>query len=266
MSAFQTLTSIVILIFVLSVVVQAIQEVIKALLSTKAKVMEQTIVKFMGEHLTCEQVKDALALRGLDITALENFNTEDFRHLLDGIQFQDTQLQGIIASASATLDQIKDNIAASYEGARETFQRAYTRKNKLFVIFFSFVVVIILNANLFILYEQISADQAAQQSIIGKAGILKSDQLNGPESSAADLGVAYSHSRDQISKALQNYPILIRTTRYKEDSKDHTPIELPGGLLTTVILVSLGAPFWNDILKGMMGINNTLNTNTKNSS
>jgi hypothetical protein len=29
------------------------------------------------------------------------------------------------------------------------------------------------------------------------------------------------------------------------------------------VLVSLGAPSWNDILKGMMGINNTLNANTK---
>jgi hypothetical protein len=26
------------------------------------------------------------------------------------------------------------------------------------------------------------------------------------------------------------------------------------------ILVSLGAPFWNDILKGMMGVNNALNS------
>jgi hypothetical protein len=29
------------------------------------------------------------------------------------------------------------------------------------------------------------------------------------------------------------------------------------------LLVSLGAPFWNDVLKGMMGVNNALNTNGK---
>ena len=36
----------------------------------------------------------ALKLRGLDITALENINKEDFRHLLDGISFADEQLKG----------------------------------------------------------------------------------------------------------------------------------------------------------------------------
>ena len=28
-------------------------------------------------------------------------------------------------------------------------------------------------------------------------------------------------------------------------------------------LVSLGAPFWNDVLKGMMGVNNALNAGGK---
>jgi hypothetical protein len=45
MGTFQTLISLVILIFVLSVMVQAVQEVIKAALKTKAGVMRQTIDK-----------------------------------------------------------------------------------------------------------------------------------------------------------------------------------------------------------------------------
>jgi len=32
------------------------------------------------------------------------------------------------------------------------------------------------------------------------------------------------------------------------------------------VLVSLGAPFWNDVLKGMMGINGALNANARESS
>jgi DNA-binding MltR family transcriptional regulator len=262
MSTFQDLVSLVLLIFVLSVMVQAIQELLKSALGTKAAVMKEVVNKFMGDHLPLSQIEAALKLRGLDITALENINKEDCRHLLDGISFADEQLKGIVVSAQATLDQIKDNIAASYEAARNSFQQAYTRKNKLFVIALSFLVVIPLNANLIILYQEIAADQATQQAIVGKAVTVSVDQAGATqsnESPGADVGAAYSHTRDQINTALQNYPILIRSSRFKQDFTSH-PYSGIAGLLLMGILVSLGAPFWNDILKGMMGINTALNT------
>src|SRR5580658_5644018 len=107
MTTFQTLLALVVFIFALSVIVQAVQEVIKSLANTKANTMAQMVVKFMGTHLTLAQVQGALEKRGLDITALENFNKDDFRSLLDGIEFLDPQLQGIVANADATLDQKK---------------------------------------------------------------------------------------------------------------------------------------------------------------
>lgn len=259
MSTFQTLLSLALLIYVLSVVVQAVQEVIKAVLNTKAAVMEQTIVKFMGDRLTLPQVRDALGIRGLKIADLENLNREDFRHLLDSVPFGQAQLNGIIASANATLDQVKDNIAASYEAARAAFQRAYTRKNKLFVIGISFLAVIALNANLIILYQQISAEQATQQAIVGQAALL-TVQESKSETAPTNLAEAYSASRDQIYRAIQSNPILLRTLDYRQDFNDHPYTEVPG-LLIMGILVSLGAPFWNDILKGLMGANDVLNRN-----
>jgi len=261
MSTFQTLVSLVLLIFVLSVIVQAIQEFIKTLLDTKAGVMEETVEKFMGDHLTLPQVRNALTLRGFDLTALENLNKADFRHLLDGIELEDAQLKGVVASAQATVEQVKDNIAASYEAARASFQQAYAKKNKVITIILSLLVVALLNANLLILYELISSDQAAQQAIVGSARTVSADQAARSGSDTpqqSDLNTAYSQSRDQIQKALEHYPILIRTSKFGEDFRNHPYSEVPG-LLLMGLLVSLGAPFWNDILKGLMGINNTLN-------
>jgi hypothetical protein len=195
MGTFQTLLSIVLLIFILSVVVQAVQELVKAVLNTKANVMEQMLEKFMGDGLKLPQVQRALKDRGLKITDLENLNTDGFRHLLDGIPFQIAQLQGIVASAGASLDQIKDNIAASYDAARAAFQAEYTRRNKLYAFILSLLVVIVLNSNVVILYEQLSSDQVAQQAIVGKAVAVTADQ---PENSGnaqaqpTDLAAAYS--------------------------------------------------------------------------
>ncbi|MGD0223204.1 MAG: hypothetical protein ABSF71_12770 [Terriglobia bacterium] len=268
MSTFQTLISLVLLIFGLSVGVQAIQELIKWALDTKVKVMAQTIENFMGNHLTLAQVQEVLHVRGLNLTALEKLNKNDFRHLLNGVPFQNAQLQGVIAEAGASIDQVRENIAASYEALRAQFQQEYTRRNKLIVALLSFFVVIVLNANVVILYEQISSDQAAQQTIVGKAMAVTADQPGASEGAQApteDLGATYSHSRDQIDKVLQNYPVLIRTSKYSDDFKNHPYSEIPG-LLLMGVLVSLGAPFWNDILKGMMGINNSLNANSSKAS
>jgi len=152
MGTFQTLISLAMLIYILSVIVQAIQEVIKWALGTKATVMQDTVKKFMKDSLTLPQVQGAIERRGLNITALESLNKDDFRHLLDGIDFKDTPMEGIVKTSGATINHVKDNIAASYEAFRSTFQQAYTKKNKFFALLISLAVVVILNANLLILY------------------------------------------------------------------------------------------------------------------
>jgi hypothetical protein len=268
MSEFQTLLALVVLIFLLSVIVQAVQEVLKALLHTKAQTMAETLEKFMGSALTLPQVKGVLQARGLDLTALEHFNKEDFRHLLDGVEGLEPQLQGVVASAAATFDQRKDHVAAAYEAARASFQKAYTAKNKKWAIALSFAVVLALNASLIRLYEVLSLNQSMSQAIAGTASTMVSAnqaQNGSATTQPPDLAAVYAKNRDAIRKDLQQYPILLRTFEYPDDLRDEAFNDI-AGLLLMGILVSLGAPFWNDILKGMMGVNNALNTGAKKTS
>ena len=50
----QTLTAIVVLIFALCVMVQAVPEIMKSLLDTKARTMKKIITDFMGSYLAFE--------------------------------------------------------------------------------------------------------------------------------------------------------------------------------------------------------------------
>jgi len=150
MGELQTLLALVVLIYVLCVVVQALQEIIKSVLNTKAKTMAATITKFMGAHLDLRQVEDALQQRGLDITALERLNKDDSRKLLDGIQFTDTQIKqipAVVTTAGASVDQLKEQIAASYDAALARFQQVYAKNNQRWVLGISFAVVLGLNAS-----------------------------------------------------------------------------------------------------------------------
>ncbi len=270
MSTLQTLLAVAVLIYVLCVIVQGIQEIVKSLLNTKAKIMSATINRFMCDHLTLDQVCDALKKRGMDITDLERFSKSDFRHLLDGIELAEPQVKGLLApsvvqaagSAQEMIDQAKDHIAGVYDAARLQFQKSYTSQNKKWVIALSFLVVVVMNSNIIMLYNEVSADQIMSQAIAGKAdnAVPKTclpSRANVPQS---ELATTYSANRDCIKVALQSYPVLARWSaeQWKEDWNE-SKFQTIFGLLVMGILVSLGAPFWNDILKGVTGFNNTLN-------
>ena len=301
MSEFQTLLALVVLIYVLCVIVQAIQEILKPALKTKAKAMEEVVEKYMGKNLlTPKQISDALEQRGLKITALENFNKAEFRRLMDGIQFTPDQISeikkipGIVGLETAALKdeelvkQFKDHAEAAYDGTMAKFQQSYATKTKSWVLGISLVVVLVLNANVVMIYEQLNTDQLMAQAIAGAAGKITS-AANAPaagqtkpgetkpaslqagasqspqQAGATDLATIYQENRASIQAQLKANPILLRWGKWDDDwafSKLYTILGLP----LMAILVWLGAPFWNDVLKGMTGINNALNSGSKKAS
>lgn len=261
MSTLQTMLALVGLIYVLCVVVQALEELLKSLLETKANTMRQTIDKFMGDLLPREKVEEALKVRGLDITALEHFNKDDFRKLLDGIELVEPKVTELIKSGTATLDTAKENIASAYDAARSQFQALYTKKNKIFAIAFSVIVVCVLNANVIMLYRALVADQVMAQAIAGKADKVAA-ACQEASSQSNDFVDIYNTNRKCIQNKLNEYPILLRSGLYSADWQASWPSTIIG-LIFMAVLVSLGAPFWNDILKGLTGLNNTLNTAKK---
>jgi len=339
MGELQTLLALVVLIYVLSVIVQAVQEIFKAFYSSKAKTMIATITQFMGDHLTLAQVQGALQERGLGITALENFSKDDFRKMLDGVTFTAQQIQAFpnvvgqqaVAAgqtaeqaAAQIVSQLRDHAAAAFEGAMAKFQKSYAAHNKAWVLVFSFIVVIGLNANLIKIYEQLSVNSVLSQAIAGTAsslttggttnqggtnsapgtpapatpaptapaqnqpntqpaattpkpvtaGIAQPPVTANPNqanpgvttaTAACDLGCVISKNQGSIQTSLKAYPILVRWSKWNDDwgTTSADMFYLFFGLLLMGLLVSLGAPFWNDVLKGLTGINNSLNGGAK---
>ncbi|HWW84395.1 MAG TPA: hypothetical protein VNZ26_12375, partial [Vicinamibacterales bacterium] len=141
--------------------------------------------------------------------------------------------------------------------------KAYTSKNKTFAIIISFIVVLALNANVLMLYQELAADQVMTQAMVGKASTFVNSSQSGNIASAS-LENTYQASRKTIGDLVAKYPPIVRDSAYKTDFSER-PASAVIGLLLMGFLVSLGAPFWNDILKGMMGVNNVLNTNVKKS-
>jgi len=341
MGTLQTLVGLVVLIYVLCMIVQFVQEGIKALSQAKARTMEGVILKFMGENfLKPEQVKAELKKRGLDsLAALEHFPKEDFRKLIDAVPFTDDQKK-TLGQLSLTEAQFRDQAEAAYDATMAKFQRLYARNNKIIAAAIGAIVVVGLNANVFKIYEQLSADQIMSQAIAGTAGTLlnsnkpanptnenqpnsgsagantqtqagaphnpgtatstqttarapknaPSQQQDAPQGSSSSSAHSpsengqqtgstsnssaapsaqtvvdiYNKNRTEIQDKLKDYPILVRWSVWKGDYPDgitsRKGVYTALGLVFMITLVSLGAPFWNDVLKGLTGINNKLNT------
>jgi hypothetical protein len=254
--------------------VQAIQEFIKDFLQTKPKAMVQALNEFMGDMLNSADVQNALKVRGLDVTALENFNTADFRSLLDAIPFNPEKVQKLVQGGQVSLDKIKDNIAGAYQGALARFQKIYQGKNKQIAAVLSMVLVLILNANLIFLYENLSSDATTQQVVMSKVQtIVSADTKANANAGTSDVAAAqakalkdsYQDVRDQIATVLNTDNMLVRTELYWRHDLPRYWLKTILGLLLMGGLVSLGAPFWNDVLKGATGINNAFNGNGKKS-
>jgi len=351
MSTFQTLLALVVLIYVLCVIVQAVQEAFKSWTGAKAKTMEEIIKEFMGKKLlTSEQVRTALQNRGLgDLSALENLNKDSFRQLMDAIPFTPDDLpeiRRVVGKADASVEEFKQHAEGAYDAAMAKFQASYAKHNKLWVRVFGAVVVLVLNANLILLYQELAADQVTSQAIASTADkLIRSQPANTPTPPAANppsapvagakpaqtsakakkdpatpapgseqptaagtvqspgasgnqpappakatsadqqdacntldpstgLAKTYEHSRDCIQQEVAKYPILVRWAKSDPSKKGSVSWFGPqlakdvredwfnalAGLLLMWALVSLGAPFWNDVLKGMTGVNNALNT------
>lgn len=259
MSTFQTLTALTVLIYALCVIVQILQEGVKWWFDTKATEMGKVIQKFMGETLLKpDQVKVELAKLGFktgdigDLAALENFSEADFRTVMDAIitDSDRPEIRKVLGDAKATVEQFKQRAEAGYDAAMAKFQRSYTKKNKQWVIGLSFLVVLALNASVVRIYDILAADQAVTQKLAATAS-------NVGQSNQGAVAQDFGQTRDLVKKELDTYPILVRTLEYPKDIS-HWDRDL--GLIIMGFLVSLGAPFWNDVLKGTNGLNNVFNT------
>ena len=142
-------------------------------------------------------------------------------------------------------------MAASYEAARISLQEFYAAKNKRWVIALSFLAVLALNASLIRIYEILAANRSLSQAIAGTASTIasvdSSTQSAAATSQASSHADVYRRNRGAITKDRQKYPALLRSSYYSEDFENETFDEIAGSWLVG-ILVSLGAPFWNDIL------------------
>jgi hypothetical protein len=249
----------------LSLIVKGVQDLLKHVLNNKEDAMTEVLIKFLGP-----EVKDGLskALKTVfgqkNVGFLERFNVDEFREILDKANGQKLGSALCENLKESDVNRAKELAVKQFTNAMTAFQKLYERKMGLTVFLLSLAVVLLLNANIVSIYEEIRANSVTRTALVKIAEQKYSNTLEIAEGDTDDeVSAALEEDRARIKDYLTEAPIIMRGViggnyhLYATDFERHPFIMIPG-LLFSAFLVYLGAPFWHDLLQSLLSGRNIL--------
>ncbi len=298
-------------VLAISLIVQAIQQIVKQFFNLKSSYMERELVmmflsedalkdftvqwKNMAERFTPDwkifksigvkerQIVDELKikLRSIgykDLEILEDLSVEQMKTIIRGLPI----FSGMSEEGDNLLKHTITDIRDWFEITKRAFQDHYERKMKIWALGISAGVVLILNANLFDIYREFS-----QNKTIRDAAVIWAERItNQPRDSVIAIrneglpdSIIQKPKSDtaivaEIKKNIADIQTLVNVNSFQimrwEKFKGCDScgslcmvylLKTFIGWIGMILLVSLGAPFWYDLLKTIMGIKNQFKGN-----
>jgi hypothetical protein len=192
----------------------------------------------------------------------------------------------MISKAKDELKRVRQEIDTWFDVTKRAFQDLYERRMRLWSFLISAVIVVIVNANVIEIYREFSTDKILRDAAIAWADRVISaskDSILRSEKSADRDTTSVQKSDAQIQKEIEQKLAEIQSVvnakgfqllRWREAQRDALlkhwfsvdwikfVVKSLLGWLGMTLLVSLGAPFWYDFLKTVMGIKNSFKNQT----
>jgi hypothetical protein len=168
------------------------------------------------------------------------------------------------------LSQILGKVEIWYDTIMQSFDERYTRSMKSFSLAISFAVVALLNANLFDIYREISANESKRDLIVQSGERISSRLREQPATDSQQINQTLQEwskkSYDEIDQNVSLYTALgfsgprwiVDVWKNPEWPTAQKAVETVAGWLITTMLLSVGAPFWQDALGSLFGLKNFL--------
>jgi hypothetical protein len=259
----------------------------------------------LGDIMSLREIKldDVLKLLGeVQSKVEEDIKTEEQKQsstTLDGLRSISTGLKSV-AQAIIEVRQKFDTALAPvrtkltevevwYDTVMQSFNERYTRSMKTWAVVISAVTVIFLNANFFNIYQNITTNDVVRNLIIQSGPELArptttTTTQNSDQQTTQELLDSFKKIQDQIKADANMYanfgfaPLTWADVgnwagTLKPDKPGSVWLAHRGqdfktlvGWAITAMLLSVGAPFWQDTLESLFGIKNLLRkrSDTKN--
>ncbi|HZI20456.1 MAG TPA: hypothetical protein VEY09_17875 [Pyrinomonadaceae bacterium] len=226
------------------------------------------------------RVSESVEARGGDQGAVSEV-------LLNALGVLDDLEEAVAAAAAhvATLRALVGRTEQWFDTVMQSFEERYARSMRTTTFVLSALVVVVLNANVVNIYREVSTNDARRELIIRAADRYKEAAAARPGEPASpeSLERLYVEGRDVINKHIEDYtglgftgpawmaelPDWLRGTGYYADPERNSrafrlweAARALAGWIVTALLLSAGAPFWQDTLESLFGIKNLLRKKT----
>lgn len=244
--------------------------------SSAAKGGLRRITKMVGEvddktRKLVDQLEAATKSFGYkDLELIETISVEDMKHLVQSLPMFD--------KAKDEWKRVEKDIETWLLFTQRSFQELYQRRMKLWSFIVSAAVVVMLNANLLEVYREFSTNKPVREAAVAMAEkfiAMPRDSIIVKEK-AGLKDTAYVVSKPdslivkEIQKSLSDVQQIVASKTFQvfrwtkaswtQMFGDRWYFIWPKailGWLAMTLLVSLGAPFWYDLLKTLMGLKNS---------
>lgn len=277
------------IVMVLALAAERLQELVKAAFALKSNVRVAGVRRLVHEAATAagfkpgpatglvEHVLDrlrALNQRGLRNKAvrLDHVTKCDLKKLIAELDPDAVEALRSIATdvAKQRLHQVAVNVEAWYDLAMAPVDGRHARRMRLGAFVSAAVVVLAVNADGLTLIRQAWSDSAFQNSVNTRLGsVLQTDSVLRArlavrdslraDTTAADAARAAADSTLQVALATRNLQVDSVLTQahlipLQYPAGFHVTARWIFGILLSTLLVSLGAPFWHDVLESVLGL------------
>jgi hypothetical protein len=170
-------------------------------------------------------------------------------------------MRTLAEQAGDDLNALRANIEAWFDGSMDRVSGTYKRRTKWIIFTIGFTLTILLNANTITIARRLSNDTTLRNLVVAQAEAFAKQ----PNATTPDLQ-ADRAALDQLGlplgwpEGIEFYPFA--KSGRKLNPWDHILLPLLGWLLTAGA-ISLGAPFWFDLLNKFMVIRATVKPHEK---
>jgi hypothetical protein len=182
------------------------------------------------------------------------------------------RLTDLFARFDAALAPLRTRLSAVeswFDTVMQSFEERYARGMRTWAVVISLAVVVASNASFFRIMEQILTNDLQRASIVAAGERLQQleTQQAAPVAPGAqqttDLGPLIEETRGQIEKQADLYSSLgfeplSRKSLEAGFATPGTGLKTAAGWLLMALLLSVGAPFWQDTLESLFGLKNLL--------
>ena len=163
-----------------------------------------------------------------------------------------TTLVALIDDAGDDIKKARENVERWYDDAMDRVSGWYKRKTQVFILIWALAVTLSVNADTVLIANTLAHDATLRASLVAMAEVTAKEPL--PQTAEQER-----ERIKQMSAEIKKLGLPIGWSREPNDTKS-LPRDVGGwalkiiGLSLTAIAVSLGAPFWFDVLNKLINV------------